>query len=94
MESQAALHPVPAFVGEVGDGAMIDMVIDEPFIEYRFRILGGQHLLECFIMRIVDNGMAVRLAGPHRACLQDLPGLLSLGGDPNRGCGFHAPSFR
>jgi hypothetical protein len=51
VQCEPALQILPAFVGQVGDGAVIGMIIDGPVSEYGVRALGFQNFLKCFVMR-------------------------------------------
>src|SRR3954467_924565 len=57
---------------------MIPMIIDEPLIEDGVGILGGDDFVECIIMRVVNNGMAICLARVRRPRLQNFASLLRL----------------
>src|SRR6185437_5612341 len=68
-----------------GDGAMIGVVVDGPVIEDGIGVFIFDHFQECRVVRVIDDGVAVRLACPNRPGLEDVAGLSSLGNADGRG---------
>ena len=70
----------PGVEGELGEGAVVSMVVDGPVGEEDVGILGGEKLSEVLVMGFVDDGLAVDLFGVNGRGVEDLAGFLRFGG--------------
>jgi hypothetical protein len=93
VQGEPALQLFPGFKGQVRNGAMIGMIIDKPMGKNRIWILRFKKALECLVMWVVDNGVAVDLIGIGGPGLQDLTCLFRFG-MRTAAAVSQAPSFR
>ena len=70
----------PCVEDELGECAVVAMVVDGPVGEEDVGTLGGEKLSELLVMGVVDDGLAVDLFGEHRRGVEDLAGFLRFGG--------------
>ena len=70
----------PSIENELGEGAMVAVVVDGPVGEDDVGVLGGEELGERLVVAVVDDGLAVDLIGEDGAGVEDLADLLGFGG--------------
>ncbi len=70
----------PGVENELGEGAVVTMVIDGPVGEEDVGVLGCEDFEEFFVVGVVDNGAAVDLRGEDWAGMENLAGFLRFGG--------------
>jgi len=81
------LELLPGLEGEIGDGAVVWVVVNGPVGEDRVGIFGFENFLEGLVVVVVDNGVSVFLIGVERAGFEDLAGAFGFG-DADVGGGF------
>jgi len=87
VKSEAVLELLPGFEGEVGDGAVVGMVVDGPVGEDGVGTFNFEDLLEGLVVIVVDDGVSVLLVGVGGTGFEDLAGAFGFG-DANVGGSF------
>ena len=87
VKSEAVLELLPGFEGEVGDGAVVGMVVDGPVGDDGVGSFGFDNFLEGLVVVVVDDGVSVLLVGVEWAGFEDLAGAFGFG-DANVGGSF------
>src|SRR5579859_4937984 len=92
VKGEAMLQLLPGFEGEVGDAAMVGMIVDEPVGEDGVGVFFLDDLLKRFVVRVVDDGMAVELVGVGGPSFQNLASLFGFG-DAHGSASLHPGSI-
>ncbi len=70
----------PGIENELGEGAMVAVVVNGPVGEDDVGILGSEELGELRVVSVVDDGLAVDLIGEDCSGVEDLAGFLGFFG--------------
>ena len=81
---ESMLQLLPRFEGEVGNPAMVGMVIDEPVSEDGIGIFLLDDALKLLVVLVVNDRMTIDLIGICRAGFQNLARLFSFGNASRR----------
>jgi len=79
IESESALELLPCLESEIGDGAVVGVVIDGPMGEDGISVFSFEDFLEGLIVIVVDYSVSVGLVGVGGAGFEDLARLLGFG---------------
>lgn len=75
VKAKFSSHAQKCLVGQIGNGAMIGVVVYRPLGEYHIRLLGLDQAMELFVVGLVNNGPGVNLSRERRTCFEDFAGF-------------------